>query len=303
MKYAGLWAHFWCPGGFSSLLCHYLAEANAVTQFGVRVDQLVNCKESSSGSLSSVSSRNGSKNGGSIAAAFAGKSAQPAEIMVKGSCATKHEGRALVQAPFDVIILAVPAAEAAHIAGEMLPASVTDVLRRIEYDNRVAVALVLDHSLVAAVATIFDGAAELTLDLDDQHCGVHLMAWQDAKRTALDGRSVSGVPHGSPVTVVTHSICGADSETAADQAIEALALRLGIACAVLKSMVLHQKVIDWRVSQMTRPLEGLVCDFSLSEPCFAQGSLIVAGDFWTQSSFLGCFCSALAASRAAIAQL
>ena len=54
---------------------------------------------------------------------------------------------------------------------------------------------------------------------------------------------------------------------------------------------------------MVQPLESIPTKLRVSEPCFQHGRVVVAGDFWCQSSFLGCYCSATAAVRRAVALL
>ena len=80
--------------------------------------------------------------------------------------------------------------------------------------------------------------------------------------------------------------------------------RIGLPKAQLEGLLIDSKIIDWKVCQMVQPLESLPCDFRLKEPgSFQHGRLIIAGDFWCQSSFLGCYCSAKAAVRQAVATL
>lgn len=86
--------------------------------------------------------------------------------------------------------------------------------------------------------------------------------------------------------------------------IETPDLRIGLPKAQLEGLLIDSKIIDWKVCQMVQPLESLPCDFRLKEPgSFQHGRLIIAGDFWCQSSFLGCYCSAKAAVRQAVATL
>ncbi len=83
-------------------------------------------------------------------------------------------------------------------------------------------------------------------------------------------------------------------------------LRIGLPKAQLEGLLIDSKIIDWKVCQMVQPLESLpAVDFRLKDSfgSFQYGRLIIAGDFWCQSSFLGCYCSAKAAVRQAVATL
>ena len=112
--------------------------------------------------------------------------------------------------------------------------------------------------------------------------------------------------HGDIVRLVVHSANGISLD-GPGPALEALAGMLQLSAALLEHLLLDWKVVDWKTCQMVRPLESLQTDLELSEPALLLGdsnaSLILAGDYWCQSSFLGCFCSASAAARQALASL
>ncbi|CAE8650435.1 unnamed protein product [Polarella glacialis] len=141
----------------------------------------------------------------------------------------------------------------------------------------------------------FGAQAEQTLDYDflpatptGRH--LHMLCWQNAKRDSMVR---------SPVVITVHSTCGASVEDTEAAAVEALAEAFQVSPTVLLALLQDKKVVDWKTCQVVRPLEGLPQTPTV-EGCLVLGPVIVAGDFFSQSSFLGCFCSASAAARAAV---
>merc|ERR1712216_1110893 len=57
----------------------------------------------------------------------------------------------------------------------------------------------------------------------------------------------------------------------------------------LKSMTVHTKTVDWTIAQLVMPMEAVVAD---------PPSPVIAGDFMTHSSYVGCYSSADAAADA-----
>ena len=180
------------------------------------------------------------------------------------------------------MVLAVPAPEAMRLVE--LPDPPAAALRRVGYDGRCAVAMVLDHAIYSAVADAFGSQAELNVDGHKWH----LLAWQNVK--------AGPVAHGDALLLVAHSAC---DSVGVGEALDMLAAVLGLPKRLLEALLLESKVVDWsQTCQMVRPLEAIT-SFQLKEPIFQHGRTIVAGDFWSQSSFLGCYCSAKAAARRA----
>ena len=148
---------------------------------------------------------------------------------------------------------------------------------------------------LAEVSAAFAGAAEVSLDLGDTPGeDVHLVAWQNIKR--------GPVAHGDPMQLVVHSTCGAEWQGPVE-AMKAVSGVCGLPLRQLEGLLMSSKVIDWKICQMVQPLESIPTNLRLPEPCFQHGRILVAGDFWCQSSFLGCYCSAKAAVRQAVAML
>ena len=68
--------------------------------------------------------------------------------------------------------------------------------------------------------------------------------------------------------------------------------------------ILKSRAVLWPLSQPTGPMETLYKEVKDQEEAYPYGSayvdhdgLILAGDYFTQSSYIGCFCSAAAAVR------
>merc|ERR1712154_610764 len=112
------------------------------------------------------------------------------------------------------------------------------------------------------------------------------MGYQDAKREPL---------YGDPVSIVVHSTPDADAKAAETAAVQQLSEVLRISTPALRALLLKSKVIDWTVCQVVQPLEGVMCEVKLDGSCLPVGRVVVAGDFLSQSSFLGCYCSAYSA--------
>ena len=71
--------------------------------------------------------------------------------------------------------------------------------------------------------------------------------------------------------------------------------------------ILKSRGVLWSYSQPSAPMETLYAEVKDMEKAYPYGpayvdnaGLILAGDYFTQSSYVGCFCSAAAASRAVL---
>ena len=69
--------------------------------------------------------------------------------------------------------------------------------------------------------------------------------------------------------------------------------------------ILKSRSVLWPFSQPSAPMEALYAEVKDLEKAYPEGpiyvddaGLILAGDYFTQSSYIGCFCSAAAATRA-----
>jgi len=177
------------------------------------------------------------------------------------------------------------------------------------------------------------GCGEINIEAEDNdtnnaidNCShqmkLHLVALQDLKKA--NEQSPDNKPlleQGKlPCTIVVHSqeYRNHDAATLAqeqpDTSNKSLAQQLcSLLAAVpnstlskdeLLSNLLYEKTIDWTVGQSTTPMEAVVCDPPRDPPLYhleavqKEPLLIVAGDFMTQSSFLGCVSTADSAARA-----
>lgn len=131
-------------------------------------------------------------------------------------------------------------------------------------------------------------------DVDDEI--VHLLCYQTRKTASLSGQH----PRGAPIVIVAHTTLewarrnsratGRDRRCLEEvqQRVFRL-LRLG---GDPKSDILESKVITWRQCQVTKPV-------SSKDSCMLLASyppLVLAGDYFTESTFGGCLASAFAAA-------
>ncbi|CAE8692825.1 unnamed protein product, partial [Polarella glacialis] len=151
----------------------------------------------------------------------------------------------------DVVVLAVPAADALQLIGEgdLLTSDAAYIMQNVEYDSRVCIAFAFDIALESAAAQYFGAQAEQTLDYDflpatptGRH--LHMLCWQNAKRDSMVR---------SPVVITVHSTCGASVEDTEAAAVEALAEAFQVSPTVLLALLQDKKVVDWKTCQVVRP--------------------------------------------------
>ena len=105
-----------------------------------------------------------------------------------------------------------------------------------------------------------------------------------------------------------------------DSVYEALAMRFhGLEAGDLKSMTEHTKTVDWTIAQLVMPMEAVVADPPSPPWCCIESAsaatatastgckgtsggakVVIAGDFMTHSSYVGCYASADAAADAVV---
>ncbi len=281
LNWPRLWHHAHAPRGLGAVLRALLEDARPdAVRFGLRVD--------------------------GVAATHAGGTAWGVQRHGDGASTPLRES-------FDSVILAVPAPDAARVANvaASLPPASAAILHGVGYDRRVATAIFYENgdgligSRLAALCGA-RGATELDFDdADEARHGIHLIAWQGAKGPRDAARGV----------VVAHSVAsghGRDDDLRAAVTPRAVhdALEragIGLTADALAERTLATRTIDWRVAQMIRPAESLVGAPSFAPPVLAATGgddkrpwLLLAGDFLSQSSFLGCVASAHAAADAAL---
>lgn len=275
MLWEGIWKHFHAPSGLVSILYDYLREARPdELHFGHRVHSV-----SRVGNLVNVSAR-------AIA---------PDEHEEEHFCVSES---------FDTVVVCVPAPAALCIDGltGFITTEQSGILRSVAYDARSSVAVFYRSELSPKLNELFDNVCEIDLDRTmEGKVPLALLAWQDAKKTPGSSRvSCTVVAHTPP------SLCGEmklDTDLV-ESVHDTLSRKVGISVEQLRAWTVDSKRIDWTVSQVVRPMEAVV------EPvpkvsCFVSkqqtgGNLVVAGDFLTQSSYLGSMTSALEASKATI---
>ena len=99
------------------------------------------------------------------------------------------------------------------------------------------------------------------------------------------------------MAVVAHSAAAA----AVAQELSVADVLAAIDASALRPLVVSSKTVRWHCAQMITPLEALRPRNPVDRgPCVCDDSstLVLAGDYCTQSSFLGAYASSLAAAEA-----
>ena len=295
MLWDGLWKHWWAPnGGFRELLNHIQQMAGIQPLFGIRIDAIERreCNDTISDTDSSCH----------LLHVKGYKRGPPpfADVM------RRFEG------DYDCIVFCIPAPNVLTVSGlsDFLSTDATAVLRGVGYDSRTVQAHWFSHELRERLQKLFliqEGGCRAEIATGGN--GLHFFAFQDAKRSQGDFAS------GTPCAIVTHAAAQhSHSSSPSSQALPTcgpgsvyyeLARLLDMTEDELRAHAvgLEPKTIHWDVAQMIRPMEAVVADppaFPNSWRCIEGSStaVIVAGDFMTQSSFLGCVSSANAAAAA-----
>lgn len=233
---------------------------------------------------------------------------------------------------FDTVILCLPAPDVAQIVGideafAESPASL-GILRDVGYDSRCAVAVwysreVMQPALEApnpnpnpnrevmqpALEAAFGERRELWIgeDLPKQHTQydtLDLLLYQRAEDRDEEPTDAlcTVVGHTCRLLQGYHRPGALTAEAAIEMLHGAVSRKVGLPIEVVRSQALGSKVIDWHVSQMMTPLEA-VSGVLLEEGAFLSAPqrsprLFIAGDFLTQSSFVGCVATARGVAQA-----
>jgi hypothetical protein len=256
MLYDGLWAHFFAPKGFTSLLRKFLGIAEV--SFNTEAANLAKAPDGRWRVTSKAKPLDDSQTG-----------------LVTGEM---HQELA------DTVILAVEAWEAVRLAKPFLPVPVFLQLSKVQYDNRVVMAMSID---APEVAELFKQRIEL--DRDD----LTLISYQNHRR-----------PFQTPVVVV-HSNQLEPPSDVVNVALKALEDETGLPHGTLKERLRDIQSIGWHQAQMIRPVDGDSEELHIfHDTCVdLEGGLVIAGDFMGQSSFAGCYASAAAAARSVLKDL
>jgi len=281
MLWPGIWKHHKAPGGMTSILEHYLREE-------ARPDAIEFSRK--------------------VVAITPTPRDQEGRWMV--STATGGpDSKILRSESFDSVLLCIPASDVLAIKGidkalEDSPCKALEILKGVGYDSRCAIAVWYERGgMEAALASSGLGSKvgeapscyEVWVgeEMPTQHKRyetIDLLLWQ---HTSPD----------SPCAVVGHTCrlleghpppSSSAKERMVQMVHQAISKHVGLPLQVVESHALGSKVIDWHVSQMVRPLEA-VSGVLLQHTCLEASQrpgLLIAGDFLTQSSFVGCVATA-----------
>ena len=215
---------------------------------------------------------------------------------------------------FDTVILCLPAPDVAQIVGideafAESPASL-GILRDVGYDSRCAVAVWYSREVMQpALEAAFGERRELWIgeDLPKQHTKydtLDLLLYQRAEDRDEEPTDAlcTVVGHTCRLLKGHHRPGALTAEAAVEMLHCAVSRKVGLPIEVVRSQALGSKVIDWHVSQMMTPLEA-VSGVLLEEGAFLSAPqrsprLFIAGDFLTQSSFVGCVATARGVAQA-----
>mmetsp|Transcript_17962 Transcript_17962/g.26592 ORF Transcript_17962/g.26592 Transcript_17962/m.26592 type:complete len:428 (-) Transcript_17962:3316-4599(-) len=269
MIFEGLWKHYFAvKGGMTQILQFLLHEARVQSIFGLRIDSLRIQEDDS--------------------------------ISVQGMLREKvQQNSAVISTPFndkfDFVIICVPAPDALKIKGVATAVSSESlyVLEHVGYDKRICEAHFFSNRLSSILETAMGHRVEQNVE-DLDNC-IEYVAWQNPKRSISNDEDTC-------CTVVFHSQTGFRGNNLSLESInETMSELTGLTPREVNSLRLKTKRICWDTSQMITPMEAIISDPPARWQCLQSernGRLILAGDYMTQSSFLGCVATADAAARA-----
>ena len=272
MLWEGLWVHYFAPFGMVSVLRKFLDWAGVQPFFGVRIDSIDMENSDESVCVNGVARR------------FAEAEAD-ASTAYSQSC--------------DCVVLCKPAPDVLGVQGAIqnLSEGSRHVLHNVGHDQRTCEAHFFSDEIKEDLRQAFkndDGVEIMVEDVDDK---LQYISWQNRKssdRSCYDNNEV--------VALVAHGKAG-HLDPLGNSLDRTLSKLTGKTKEEIASCRLYSKSIPWQTSQMITPMEAVVSDPpSPAWQCIVgkQQRLIIAGDFMTQSSFVGSVASADAAARAVI---
>ena len=242
---------------------------------------------------------------------------------------TKRNDKCLHMDMADIVIVTLPSVQTKNLAGHFLPDFVNKDLGNIQYENRASCSFVarMSPELAMKACLLFGPEkTELNLELNDiipsqYNDKIHLMIWQDRKYKSYEllKSSVQEKQNSSntneesiELSFTFHSTVASFNTFDSSQHFETYAQDC------LKTLLINEKKeqtdkfqivksrgVLWPYSQPSAPMETLYAEVEDLEKAYPYGpayadnaGLILAGDYFTQSSYVGCFCSAAAATRA-----
>jgi len=196
------------------------------------------------------------------------------------------------QDTFDFVIVCIPAPDATKIKGVATNLSPRSryVLEHVRYDKRICEVHFFSDRLSPYLAEALGDRVEQ--NVEDLNNDIEYVAWQNPKRslTKVDDEFCS---------VVVHGQTNLQSKSLSLESVDATISQLtGLTKGEVASFRIKTKSICWDASQMITPMEAIIGDPPTRWQCLQNGRLILAGDYMTQSSFLGCVATADAAARA-----
>ena len=319
MIWEGLWEHYSAPGGLSSVL-EALIPPGSQPLLGVRVDSIDRLKD---GRFRVKCVQRKSET-------VKGETSDQFAVQDIPFCREYDVVVVCVSAPDALSIggLASHLKDGDDAANTKTP-SALHVLQSVGYDRRTCEAHFFAPKLRPHFAKLFGSSSTknhsdtsdtsdtidanlpvLELRMEDPEHEVwsnfSYISWQDPKRGVF-------IDSGGdmPCSVVVHSKATSGEQQPLplkDEAFdEWLAQNMELPISVIQASRLKKKSIAWKVSQMIRPMEAVLGDpppngswQCLVVPSSSKqggGRFIIAGDFMTQSSFVGCVASADAAAK------
>ena len=225
----------------------------------------------------------------------------------------------------DIVIVTIPAPQARSLTLNWIPDFLSRDLENIQYESRASCSLVANLTLDQArsICQMFGpDKSEINFDLSDSpHVAhlediIHTMTWQDRKyhsyekiESQLEEKSERGDNY-VELSFTFHSTVSSSSSYQSKSDFEAVIhksfkeILLSSASSDQSVDILKSRAVIWHLSQPTGPMETLYKEVQDQEAAYPYGSayvdhggLILAGDYFTQSSYIGSFCSAAAAAR------
>ena len=273
MLWEGLWVHYFAPSGMVSVLQKLLDWAGVHPFFGVRIESIdtMDCDES---------------------------------VCVKGVVRRCTEAEAetstTYSGSFDCVVLCIPAPDVLRVQGVIhnLSESSRHVLENVSYDQRACEAHFFSSEIKEALRKAFhQDQQRVELMVEDADDKIQYISWQNRKSSDGACRGKNAV-----IALVAHGKVG-HLDPLGKSLDRTLSKLTGKTEDEIASYRLYSKSIPWQTSQMITPMEAVISDPpSPAWQCIVgkDRRLIIASDFMTQSSFVGCVASADAAARAVI---
>ena len=293
MLWPGIWKHYHAPAGLGDVLRRYLEEARIDAMcFNTRTEHIDTADDTQTWRVS----------GSSAVVDGAGR-----------QCGRQPVASNEPQA----VVVCVPAPDATQIGGlqSWLRPDHCKILRDVEYDSRAVVAVCYNGQLRSEIESCFitpredrdttSGEYQSELDVDDSSPLLAMIIRQGSKREEKGGCML--VAHSKRVYTNRMVELAWDQAQMIHQVNVELSARSGMPIEELAAQITGSKMVEWKVSQLQRPMESVVdpvpqiASFVANSPHGLH--LLCAGDYLTQSSFLGCAASALDAADRLIADV